>query len=1145
MKQNMMKAIFVFFWVFLTITGYAVTGVLSGEKNTGNIHKQLKEKIRNGAAESIDQLVEFINSALLENNSPRLEQIKNMNVKLVRENISLTIISCNRTLREAIENALSDQIKICNRLFGISQILAEIYKNAVKSTYLLDRVAIFRKWRKEEKEKYYKEVELFNKGKELYYKYKFDEAIVLFDKSLDICHKINYIEGEASCLERLGAIYLIIDKKEKALQKYTQALNFYRHVYSIGGEANCHLGLGDVYCLLGQKEKSQEQYKQALNIYREINENLGKANCLQGLGDLYIKSGEYENARQHLEQALTIVKEIKIPILEANLLRNLGDVYTKLTDYNKAIHHYEQSLSTCIKNQYYLGEANCLKNLGDLYTELSILGKAKKLYEQMLIICRKINYRLGEANCLLSIGNLYLRFNDYKKARALLMQSLDIYTEINDRIGKANCLYSLGDVHRIFADYDKSLRYYEKSLIICSQIHYPLGKANCLQCVADIHRLLGDYDKALHEFDRAVEIFSGINYRLGEANCLRCIGDVYIELSIYEKARKYYEQSLKICKDIEHRLGEANCLMNIGDVYMGLSLNTKAKKYYKQSMSIYMEIKSPLGEANCRDNLGDVHQALSEFKKARKQHYQALLIQKKIGNRQGMLWSYYNLGKTYDALKNYTAAKENYSQSIECIEDVFQGIKVDDFKTRYFASKVTPYEALIELLFKIGKGEEAFSYAERSKARSFLYLLGNKKIYPIIGVTPDLAREEIELRQKINSITIRIIENEKKEAIMRAPTKDMNEQLLQLKQKHSEILEKIKFNSPEYASMLMVNPQPVEKIQELIQEYSGTVLIEYYTTPTALYLWLLDGKNLYPYKINISEKYLDSKVSQFRTLMTEVTSAGALVSRARKLYEILLKPIQKHIRRKTRIALVPHGILHYLPFEALMNKGKFLAEQDILFFYLPSASVYKYCRGKNSLKKDQLMAIANPDGTLPYSEKEVKKINYLYPHNAKILIGKDAKESTIMENASYPDILHFACHSKFDSDHPMYSALILTPESNNDGRLEVNEIFNLELKPAYIVTMSACETNLGGILRGDEIVGLSRAFIYAGAPSIVASLWHVDDECTARFMTAFYQALKTNDKIEALDIARKTMILEEGKRHPFYWAAFLLIGDPC
>jgi CHAT domain-containing protein len=126
----------------------------------------------------------------------------------------------------------------------------------------------------------------------------------------------------------------------------------------------------------------------------------------------------------------------------------------------------------------------------------------------------------------------------------------------------------------------------------------------------------------------------------------------------------------------------------------------------------------------------------------------------------------------------------------------------------------------------------------------------------------------------------------------------------------------------------------------------------------------------------------------------------------------------------------------------------------------------------------------------------------------------------------------------------MYTALHLAPDHNDDGRLEVHEIFQLQLKPAYLVALSDCQTNLGGIQRGDEIIGLTRAFIYAGTSGILASLWKVDDYYTEKFMVAFYRALKNADKIEALHTARQTMIRRYGKKHPFYWAAFVLIGDP-
>jgi CHAT domain-containing protein len=390
-----------------------------------------------------------------------------------------------------------------------------------------------------------------------------------------------------------------------------------------------------------------------------------------------------------------------------------------------------------------------------------------------------------------------------------------------------------------------------------------------------------------------------------------------------------------------------------------------------------------------------------------------------------------------------------------------------------------------------------------------------------------------------------IKKNEKKEENRRISSQHLTTQLLQLKQKHSEIMERIKRSSPEYTSLISVNPLPAREIQALIRAEGNTALLEYYTTPEATYLWLLDGKQIHPRKIDIGQYALDNKIREYHTMLSNTTfGIETLRDRARELYDLLLKPVEQQITGKIHIGVIPHAGLHYLPFETLMKNGSFLVEKDLKIFYLPNAGTYKYCKDKNKKTREQIIAVGNPDGTLFFSGKEVKELKRIYPKDTEIFTGAQASESRVKYYAPYPDIFHFACHGSFNARRPMYSALHLLPDPNNDGSLEVHEIYQLELKPAYLVTLSACQTHLGGIKRGDEIIGLTRAFIYAGTSGILASLWEVDDYYTEKFMIAFYRALKTADKIKALHTARQTMIRQYGKKHPFYWAAFVLIGDP-
>ena len=212
--------------------------------------------------------------------------------------------------------------------------------------------------------------------------------------------------------------------------------------------------------------------------------------------------------------------------------------------------------------------------------------------------------------------------------------------------------------------------------------------------------------------------------------------------------------------------------------------------------------------------------------------------------------------------------------------------------------------------------------------------------------------------------------------------------------------------------------------------------------------------------------------------------------------------------------------------------------------YAPSVSVLKKCMERRHPMGGKLLALGNPNlgnpnYNLAYAEDEVKKLADIYP-DSRILTGTEASEAAVQLLAPDTDILHFACHGVIDENDPMKSHLRLTPDKNNDGYLTADEIMDLNLQ-CSLVTLSACDSGRGLILMGGDILGLTRAWIYAGTPSVLASLWKVDDRATSRLMTTFYENLKTHDKAKALQLAQLDMI-KEGLS-PFYWGAFCLYGD--
>ena len=261
-----------------------------------------------------------------------------------------------------------------------------------------------------------------------------------------------------------------------------------------------------------------------------------------------------------------------------------------------------------------------------------------------------------------------------------------------------------------------------------------------------------------------------------------------------------------------------------------------------------------------------------------------------------------------------------------------------------------------------------------------------------------------------------------------------------------------------------------------------------------------------------------------------------------ELYKLLIEPVRPYIKTKL-VYISPDSVLNYLPFEALQKNGRYLIE-DYVIAYAPSASVLKICMDRNRNRREKVLAFGNPNLKNPafrlvHAEDEVNSLKGLFPQ-VDVYTGDNATERVLQEHGSEYDILHFACHGELNMDEPMLTSLRLAPDNENDGYLHAGEVFDYDLS-ASLVVLSACNSALGELTSGNELMGLTRSFLYAGVPSIVASLWTVDDRSTAYLMQQFYRNLGTMTKADALREAK----LATMKKYPspFHWAAFCLQGD--
>lgn len=466
------------------------------------------------------------------------------------------------------------------------------------------------------------------------------------------------------------------------------------------------------------------------------------------------------------------------------------------------------------------------------------------------------------------------------------------------------------------------------------------------------------------------------------------------------------------------------------------------------------------------------------------------------------------------------------------------------------------YEYAIVAAQKLKHDDLAFEVMERAHARAMLDLLSGRDYSKRQSRISDDEREVLLLKSRIDEIQGAI----EQERNMSRPEElaSLQRSLMLVEDTSTKVQRRVEIARREILSAKQVEPITAQETQALIGNdtlisiWSGIYMSV--VTKDKITSRYIRGSSNFDKQIRDFRDALDNRGKQARSLVLEANGSkmpdtaeeadAKIRAIGQKMYDIIIKPVEKDFSTNSdRIYIVYDRSHPLIPYEVLHDGRQYLAEKYALV-YAPSMSVLKKCMERRHPMGQRLVALGNPDlgnpnYNLAYAEDEVKRLAEIYP-DSRILTGAEASEAAVQLLAPDADILHLACHGVIDEDDPMKSHLRLAPDKNNDGYLSADEIMNMNLQ-CSLVTLSACDTGRGRILMGGDILGLTRAWIYAGTPSVLASLWKVDDRATSQLMTAFYENLKTHDKAKALQLAQLDMI-KQGLS-PFYWAAFCLYGD--
>lgn len=877
-----------------------------------------------------------------------------------------------------------------------------------------------------------------------------------------------------------------------------------------------------------QFEQAIALWQQALSIYQQVNNLSRQRITLTNLGAAYFHLKDYPQAIDYAEQGLAIARAIKDLQGEANSLGIIGNTYMAWEKYPQGIDYFQQQLTIAKKLQNRAMEGKILSNLAFAYRFLKNYSKAIEYHQQELAIAQELNNREQEASALGNLGFNYDLLDDYLQAIKYYQQSLIIYRELKDRFNEGVALGNLGDSFYHLGDYAQAIEYQQQSLAIAKEIKDREGELNSLNHLGLNYRAIGNFTRAIEYQQQSLAIAREIKSRQGELNSLNNLGNSYRSQGEYAKAINYYQQSLAIAKEIKDREGEANALGNLGLGYYDLGDYAQAIIWQEQSLAIAREIKDRESEGITLRSLGIVYRALGEYNKAIEYQQQSLAIARELKDLNSQGESLNNLGNALRLSGNLPAAETTLIEGIKVWESIRAKLGNNDAnKVAIFEGQARTYRLLQSVLIAQNKTDAALEVAENSRARSLVELL----------------------------------------------TRQLSTQSTQ---------------------PATINPSNLEDIKRIAQTANATLVqytINYDDFKVAgkessreaeLYIWVIKPTGEVTFhRTDLKPLWQEEKTSLENLVATSRESIGARgrggievvavvdepnqLKRLQRLYQLLIAPIAGDLPQdpQARVIFIPQSSLFLVPFPALQNPaGKYLIEQHTILT-APSIQVLELThKQRRNLSGTTALVVGNPTmpsippqigempqplPPLPGAEKEAVAIAQLL--QTKAIIGDRATKKAILQQISTAKIIHLATHGLLDDfkGTGIPGAIALAPDAllpkNTDmsnSLLTSAEILDLKLN-AELVVLSACDTGRGTIT-GDGTIGLSRAFITAGVPSILVSLWSVPDAPTASLMTAFYRQMQQQpDKAQAL---RQAMLLTM-KQHPNPkdWAAFTLIGE--
>jgi tetratricopeptide (TPR) repeat protein len=981
----------------------------------------------------------------------------------------------------------------------------------------------------------------------------YEEALLLLETSFSE-REYEHFDSQNDlgiCALILGQLRQMYGNGDEAIEAYIVALEAFRQTGNREQEAVTLNDMALVYRVQSRYDEALEYYQKALNIAREIGNQMIESISLNGIGVVHDSRSQYAEALQFFQQALVLQREVNDRAGQGMTLNNIGAIYRSQGLFTQALEYFEQSLVIRREVGDRRGEGVTLNNIGAIYRSQGLFTQALEYFEQSLVIRREVGDRRGEATTLSSMGGLYRSQGQYMAALQFFQQALVLQREVNDRSGQGTTLNSIGLVYDNQGRYAEALNYYHQSLSIRYEVKDRAGESTTLNNIGLVYNNQGRYTEALQHFEQALIIVRELHNQAGESTTLNNIGLAYNNQGRYTEALKYYQEALSIVRKVGNQFGEATTLTNIGSINRVQGMYGKALQNFEEALAIQRQVNDQAGEGITQANIGLVYKSQEQYDDALEHYQQALLIQRKIGDQTGEGSTLTNIGDAYQLQGQRNKALNYYQQAVDIIDNVRAYAGSEIGRTAFSVRFASSYDSAILLAYQLKQFDLSFQFSERARARAFLDSIATGQVEFADNMISTVVRNEQEAYTTLRAAQDTLVKAKVVKSSDPILITKLEQQVYDAKLSYEKAINAITQQENQLTVLVPKRKNSVldrVNIQSLLDP--ETTLVSYYVFDNQTLAFVLNRDRFNVVELEPGHAQLHDTIVELRQFssLTELHPSSAI-----QLYTWLIAPLQsKGLLQSRHIAIVPHRLLHYLPFAALSN-GKHYFIDDHTLTVLPSASSLSFIASNANNPLDNPLILGNPatgNVALPSlleAEREAKMIAQLY--KLEPLIRQTATEQAVREHVAKAGILHLAAHGQFNTDEPLRSSIVLAPSRNDDGRLEVREVYGLHLSTVGLVVLSACQTQVNDaseqdiVTAGDEVVGLTRALFFAGTPSVIASLWNIDDQATGLLMERFYTHLRAGmSKAEALQAAQIEVRVQYP--NPYYWAGFVLSGDP-